>query len=228
MAEHGLTGKQQFFSPREDGVQEFYVDKAMVKAYRQVTEHNFEDTGEEEQRRVFGLFGDEDSLVHTRELFLKHYRQAISFHGEHRMNDNSFMHSVLPVIRWVDDRQEGRERPIVYIGVETMKDGGGQPASSCQKAVRMLIEHYQVYFVAPATSAVPTAMCATMDWLAQYINVPAWGHTIFTNQRRLLYGDYLIEAVDSGDAMATRIAFGSDTFKTWEEVIAYFERLGGQ
>ncbi len=27
MREHGLTGKQQFFNPREDGVQEFYVDK---------------------------------------------------------------------------------------------------------------------------------------------------------------------------------------------------------
>ena len=30
------------------------------------------------------------------------------------------------------------------------------------------------------------------------------------------------------EPMATPIAFGSDTFKTWEDVIAYFERLGGQ
>jgi hypothetical protein len=28
--------------------------------------------------------------------------------------------------------------------------------------------------------------------------------------------------------MATLIEFGSDTFKTWDDVIPYFERLGGQ
>ena len=72
-----------------------------------------------------------------------------------------------------------------------------------------------------------------MSWLSEYINVPAWGHTVFTNQRHLLYGDYLIEAPAEGDkgtrdAMATSIVFGSDTFKTWDDIIHYFERLGGQ
>ena len=28
--------------------------------------------------------------------------------------------------------------------------------------------------------------------------------------------------------MATYIQFGSDTFKTWDDVAMYFERLGGQ
>jgi hypothetical protein len=71
-----------------------------------------------------------------------------------------------------------------------------------------------------------------VSWLAEYIGVPAWGHTVFTNQRHLLYGDYLIAPEPADDLlpepMATPIAFGSDTFKTWEDVIAYFERLGGQ
>ena len=31
-----------------------------------------------------------------------------------------------------------------------------------------------------------------------------------------------------GEALATIIEYGSDTFKTWEDVIAYFSRLGGQ
>ncbi|MGX8695908.1 MAG: YqiA/YcfP family alpha/beta fold hydrolase, partial [Prevotella sp.] len=48
------------------------------------------------------------------------------------------------------------------------------------------------------------------------------------NQRQLLYGDYLIEADETADAMATSIVFGSDTFKTWEDIIDYFDRLGGQ
>ena len=228
MQSHGLTGKQQFFSPREDGVQEFYVDKPLVKEYRQATEQNFQGIDAEEQRRVFGLFGDEDLLVHTQEMFEQHYPQSVSFHGEHRMNDRSFMHSVLPVVRWIDDRQEHRERPIIYIGIETLADSYGQPLSSSQKAVRMLVEHYQVYFVAPASSVRSAKMAEDTGWLTQYMGVPAWGHTVFTNQRHLLYGDYLIESEETEGAMATRIDFGSDTFKTWEDVIAFFERLGGQ
>lgn len=233
MQQHGLTGKQQFFSKRSDGVQEFYVDKALVKEYRQMTEQNFAQAADEgEQERVYGLFGDEDELVDTRSLFLDHYAQAVDFHGGHRMDDRSFMHSVLPVIRWIDDRQERRERPIVYICVETLWDSYQKPLSSCQKAVRLLIEHYQVYFVAPSASAEPARYASVASWLAEYIGVPAWGHTVFTNQRHLLYGDYLIAPEPKVDLqpepMATPIAFGSDTFKTWEDTIAYFERLGGQ
>ena len=41
MQAHGMTGTQTFQNPRQDGVQQFYVDKAMVKAYRQVSEQRF-------------------------------------------------------------------------------------------------------------------------------------------------------------------------------------------
>ena len=175
---------------------------------------------------MWGLFGDEDTTVNTYDLFREHYHQAVRFHGEHRMNDNSFMHSVVPVIRWVSDRQEGRERPIVYISISALIDQYGKPRSSSQKAIRQLIETYQLYFVAPAT--VDASNYAEVnDWLYEYINVPAYGHTIFTNQPQLLYGDYLIDT-QKVDGMATLIQFGSDTFKTWDDIIPYFERLGGQ
>ena len=229
MSEHGLTGKQQFFSPRQDGVQEFYVDKPLVKEYRTVSGQNFAHVADEgEQQRVYGLFGDEDNLVHTHDLFREHYSQAIRFHGEHRMNDRSFMHSVLPVMRWVDDRQEHRERPIIYIGIETLVDPRRQPAASAQKAVRLLTETYTVYFVAPSTSADPSAYAATLSWMEEYVSVPAYDRVVFTNQRHLLYGDYLIEAHETPDAMATSLLYGSDTFKTWDDIIDYFARLGGQ
>ena len=121
MHDHGMTGTQQYQNPRLDGVQTFYVDKALVKEYRTVSERRFENLDDADRQRVFGLFGDEDTLVDTFDLFHQHYPQAIRFHGEHRMDDRSFMHSVLPVIRWIDDRQEKRERPVVYIGTETLQ-----------------------------------------------------------------------------------------------------------
>ena len=156
MRAHGMTGTQQFQNPRQDGIQEFYVDKALIKEYKEQSEQRFEGITPEEQQRVYGLFGDEDTTVDTYDMFHEHYPQAIRFHGEHRMNDKSFMHSVVPVIRWIDDRQEHRERPIIYIGIETMMDSWQKPVSSVQKAVRLLIEHYQVYFVAPADDGAAT------------------------------------------------------------------------
>lgn len=228
MQSHGLTGKQQFFSPRQDGVQEFYVDKPLVKEYRNMAEQNFSHVDDDEQQRVFGLFGDEDDLVHTRTLFDQHYRQAIPFHGEHRMNDRLFMRSIVPVMRWIDDRQEKRERPIVYIGFETLADGWQNPTSSSQKAVSRLMEHYQLLFVAPSASSQPSQYAETMSWLIDKFGVPAWGHTLFANQRHLLLGDYLIERGKTEGGMATTIEYGSDTFKTWEDVIEFFDRLGGQ
>lgn len=228
MHEHGMTGKQQFFSPREDGVQEFYVDKSLVKEYKLMSEQCFSGVNAEEQRRVFGLFGDQDPLVHTFDLFRQHYTQAIHFHGEHRMDDHSFMNGVVPVIRWIDDRQEGRERPIVYIAVETLADHWGKPASCMRKAFLMLIEHYSVYIVCPAPTNDPVYMQKTQAWIEEELSTPAYNHVIFTNQRQLLYGDYFIDPVPAKDFMGARIEFGSDEFKTWEEVITYFERLGGQ
>ena len=226
MRAHGLTGTQQFQNPRQDGVQEFYVDKALVKEYREVSEQRFQNMTDDDRQRVYGLFGDEDELVDTYDMFHEHYPQALYFHGEHRMNDRSFMHSVLPVIRWIDDQQEQRERPIIYIGIETMMDSYRKPVSSVQKAVRQLIERYQVLFVAPAEDT-----STTESWLTEHIGVPAWRHTVYTYRRDLLYGDYLIAAPKQGrseGALTTVLEYGSETFKTWEDIIEYFSRLGGQ
>ena len=223
MKAHGMTGTQQFQNPRQDGVQEFYVDKALVKEYRDVSEQRFEGLTAEDAQRVYGLFGDRDDLVDTFDMFSKHYPQATHFHGEHRMDDKSYMHSVVPVIRWIDDRQSNRQRPIIYIGIETLMDAYQKPAASAQKTVRLLIEHYDVYFV-----AAPADHATMMPWLEEYINVPAWRHTVFTYRRDLLYGDYLVSKEKEGDTMATLLEYGSDTFKTWDDIMEYFSRLGGQ
>ena len=226
MKEHGMIGAQHFSNPRQDGVQDFIVTKALVKEYKDTTEQCFSSVTPDEQSRVWGLFGDEDTTVDTYDLFHEHYPTAIRFHGEHRMNDRSFMHSVVPVIRWIDDRQERRERPIVYIDVRALCDQRGQPRSSAQKTVRQLLERYQLYFVAEAP-ADSRHYADTLQWLYEHINVPAWGHTVFTNQKPLLYGDYLID-VEKTEGMAALIHFGSDTFKTWDDIAVYFSRLGGQ
>lgn len=225
MLKHGMLGKNTFLNPRQDGVQEFIVTKSLVEEYKEITAKCFAGVTEEESRdRVFGLFGDEDPVVHTHDLFSQHYRNAISFHGEHRMNDKILLHSVLPVVQWIDDRQEHRERPIIYVSIDTLRDARGNQMSSAMKAFRYLFEHYAMYIVAPSPAYNPEYIAEVMRWAEDVVNVPAWQHLVFTNRKDLIYGDYLIDPSDeygAADFMGTLIKFGSDTFKTWEEIIEF-------
>lgn len=232
MGSHGMIGKLTFQNPRLDGVQELIVTKAMVKEYRETTQNCFvyDEPGsipEEEQQRVWGLFGDNDPVVHTRDLFLSHYRNAISFHGEHRLVDSVVHHSLLPVIRWIDDRQEGRQREVVYIDFETLHDRLMKASSSMLKAVETLLDTYTVYFVAPSPTNNLEYYGMVTDWIREYVSVPGHDHVIFTNTPNMLYGDYYISPNPPQDAMATTIDFGSEHFKNWEDIITYFSRLKG-
>ena len=225
MPAHGLTGKQTFFNPRQDGVQEFYVDKPLVKRYREVQEMAFQPAHltKEEQHRCYGLFGDEDEVVDTFDVFREHYPHAIHFHGGHRITDKTFMHYIVPVVRWIDDRQERRQRPIIYIDFETLRDGYGKPTSSMHKAYELLIERYQVFIVVPTDTA-----SDAKPWIEDHLSAPAWHHVFYTDRPDLLYGDYYVVSEERTDSMATQLEYGSDEFKTWEEIITFFSRLGGQ
>lgn len=228
MREHNLMGKQTFQNPREDGIQEFLVTKSLVNEYKDITTECFSNVTEEERQRVFGLFGDEDQLVHTFDMFHEHYPNAIRFHGDHYMSDKSFLHSVVPVIRWIDDRQGQKDRPVIYIQYETLVDNSGNPKPSMGKAYRFLIESYHVFIVADAPTNSHRQITNVQNWIENHLNVPAYNRIIFTNQKQLLLGDYFIGDAPTDDFMGTNLAFGSEEFKTWEEIITYFSRLNGQ
>lgn len=225
MIKHGMMGKQVFQNPREDGMQEFIVTKALVGEYKEITTHLFQDITKEEKKRVVGMFGDADPVVHTYDLFRQHYDTAIRFHGEHRVTDSVALHYLIPVVRWIDDRQEGRERSIVYIDATTLMDAYGKPKSSLHKAYELLIEHYDVFIVAPSPTATPQALTDMQAWVEEYLNVPAYNRVVFVNEKKLLYGDFLISTVEEPDFIGTTLLLGSSEFKTWEELIIYFERI---
>lgn len=228
MQDHGLTGAQIFFNPRKDGVQKFFVDNNLVKEYRVVSEQRFSGVTDEERKRVWGLFGDADTTVDTWDLFREHYPTAIHFHGEHRMDDRSYMHGVMPIIRWIDDRQEGRQRPVVLITVDSVTDQRGEARGNSQKTFRQLLEAYNVYFVAPADFNNRPAMADTITWLEKQFDAPTYNHVVFANDKQLLMGDYLVDTTPCDNFLGTVVELGSDSFKTWEDIAEYFSRLGGQ
>ena len=95
-------------------------------------------------------------------------------------------HLLIRVVRWIDDRQEQRERPIVYLHTDTLADRYGHPASSMHKAYELLIERYNVYLVSPAPSNHPEAITATGAWITEHLSAPSWGHVVYADQPHLV------------------------------------------
>ena len=232
MAEHNMMGRVTFSNPRQDGAKDFLVNKALQQEFREVSSHCFEGVNQEEQSRVYALYGIHDVLVHTFDLFSEHYTQAIRFNGAHFLNDHALVHCVLPVIQWIDDRQEGRERPILYISLDdTLRKVDGKPMETAVKAFQQLSAVYDTYILGTAPYNVPDAWSEQVRWVEQWLGVAAYNRLILSNHKNLSYGDYLIDAHDDDGAdgfMGTHIKFGEDPYKTWEDVMVFFDRLGGQ
>jgi len=228
MVKHNMVGKQTFQSPRTDGIQDFIVTKALVNEYKEITTLLFDGIDEAEQQRVIGLFGDEDTSVDTFDLFAQHYPTAIRFHGGHRLTDKIAMHYLVPLIRQIDDKQTGRQRPIVFIHANTLADSYQKPMPSMHKAYEMLIENYDVYILAPSPTNAPEQITAQLAWVEQYLNAPAFNRVVFCNNANLLYGDYLISRHEHPNFLGSSILFGGNDLKTWDDVIVFFDRLGGQ
>lgn len=236
-------GKQDFHNPRADGQTSFLVNKALLEEYRECASRCFQDC-EAEDEKVYGLFGINDSVVHGFDLFSSHYSKAIRFDGEHYMNDSTVLHSVLPVIQWIDDRQEGRSRKVVLVSItDTLADNDHQavhgrsyldtdPKPSAVKVYRKLCESYDCHIVESAPYNSPDSWPDVVKWTEKNIGVVAWNRVTVTNRKDLVMGDYLIDRHDdrcgAQDFMGTVIKFGEEPFKDWDEVLTYFARLGGQ
>ena len=231
MAEHNMMGRIEFSNPRQDGAKDFLVNKTLQQAFREVSSRCFSQVSAAEQSRVFALYGIHDELVHTFDLFSQHYTQAIRFKGAHFLNDSAMVHCVLPVIQWVDDRQQHRERPILYISLEDTLRKGDEPMPTAVKAFQKLASVYDTYILASAPYSEPDAWGAQVRWVEKWLGVAAYNRLILSNHKNLSYGDYLIDAHLShgtDEFMGTHLRFGEDPYKTWEDVMTFFERLGGQ
>ena len=96
-------GAHQYKSPRLDGKQDFVIDEALIEEFAELEAHQFLDKPScrstfgrlhgkkaerdnctpESRNRIWGLFGDNDTLAHFEPLFLQHYRHSFHFPGGH-------------------------------------------------------------------------------------------------------------------------------------------------
>ena len=76
-------GEHEYKAPRRDGNQKFVIDEALINEFAEVEAIQFDHTSPESKDRVWGLFGEQDTLAHFEPLFLTHYNHSFHFPGAH-------------------------------------------------------------------------------------------------------------------------------------------------
>ncbi len=91
-------GDHQYKSPRANGKQNFTIDMQLVKEFEKLEAHQFDLCNKYNKERVWGLFGDEDTLAHFEPLFLEHYKNSYHFPGGHTPTAEQFTAWYCPLI----------------------------------------------------------------------------------------------------------------------------------
>ena len=76
-------GEHQYKSPRKDGMQDFVINKALVEEFAELEAIQFNYCNPYYKDRIWGLFGEQDTLAHYEPLFLEYYNQSFHFPGSH-------------------------------------------------------------------------------------------------------------------------------------------------
>ena len=76
-------GQHEYKSPRKDGNQSFVIDETLVGEFAALEATQFDNCNPGCRDRVWGLFGEQDTLAHFEPLFLTHYSHSFHFPGVH-------------------------------------------------------------------------------------------------------------------------------------------------
>ncbi|MDO4497465.1 MAG: YqiA/YcfP family alpha/beta fold hydrolase [Bacteroidales bacterium] len=76
-------GAHQYKSPRADGKQDFVIDEALIEEFAELEDVQFDYTNPYYKDKVWGIFGEQDTLAQFEPLFLQHYNNAYHFPGAH-------------------------------------------------------------------------------------------------------------------------------------------------
>ena len=76
-------GEHQYKSPRKDGNQDFVIDEALIEEFAEMEAVQFNKCNPDFKDRIWGLFGEKDTLAHFEPTFLKYYNKSFHFPGGH-------------------------------------------------------------------------------------------------------------------------------------------------
>ncbi len=91
-------GEHEYKFPRKDGNQHFIIDDALVSEFEEIETVQFKYCNPYYRDRVWGLFGEQDTLAHFEPLFLEHYNRSFHFPGAHTPTAEEVVTWYVPLI----------------------------------------------------------------------------------------------------------------------------------
>ena len=92
-------GEHEYKSPRIDGKQHFTIDESLIAEFAQLEAHQFDYTNPYYKDKVWGIFGEQDSLAHFEPIFLEYYNYAYHFPGAHTPTADEVKTWYIPLIQ---------------------------------------------------------------------------------------------------------------------------------
>lgn len=99
-----------------------------------------------------------------------------------------------------------------------------KPIEGAIESFQKLTNHYNVFILSTAPWENPTALNDKVMWIKDHIGELAKKRVIFSHNKHLNMGDYLIDdrtANGAGDFKGTHIHFGTERFPNWEAVLQF-------
>ena len=99
-----------------------------------------------------------------------------------------------------------------------------KPIEGALEAFKKLSKHFNVFILSTAPWENPTALNDKLLWVKTHIGELAYKRVIFSHNKHLNIGDFLIDdrtANGAGDFTGEHIHFGTPDFPDWDTVTAY-------
>ena len=93
-----LIGAHQYKSPRKNGKQDFIIDSELIAEFAEMEAHQFDNYNSDYRERIWGIFGEQDTLAHFEPLFLQYYSHSYHFPGGHTPTAEEVHQYYVPLI----------------------------------------------------------------------------------------------------------------------------------
>ena len=121
-------GEQEYKAPRKDGNQRLVIDEALIEEFAELEAKQFDNCNPNFKDRVWGLFGEQDTLAHFEPLFLRHYAISHHFPGGHTPTEQEVKSWYAPIAQqMLDECASSTEVHIeTFSHVDEIVEQGGQ------------------------------------------------------------------------------------------------------
>jgi 5'(3')-deoxyribonucleotidase len=99
-----------------------------------------------------------------------------------------------------------------------------EPMEGAIEAYKELAEHFDTYILSTSPWENDTALADKLNWVKKYIGKVAYKRVIFSHNKNLNAGDYLIDdrtANGAAEFTGKHIYFGKEDFPDWKSVKEY-------